>query len=858
MTRFRTSVERAESRGRVTWLGVVGVLLLPAVVGGVLVASLENPTDQLENMSAAIVNADDGTEIDGQTVPLGRQLAAGLVEGSDDLDSNLDWVLSNEDDAADGIADGTYQAVITIPEDFSAAAMSSAKSLSGEDEDPEQAKIEVTTAPDARIVDGAIASQVAQVAASTLGSTLSEATLENVFIGYTTLGEQLGDAADGAAQLADGATEAQDGAVQLSDGATQLADGIGQFGEGAGGLADGASELAGGATDASAGASQLADGAGRLADGASGLQSGATQLTDGAEAVASGADQLATGAGQAADGASALADGARQSADGASSLADGAGQLATGATGLSDGASQLSTGVSALADGIRQSQAGAAELQSQLAAGADQLAEQGLVPAELTAAAGGSAQATAGVAQGLAALSEQCGVSGAAPEFCAGLAALVDPAAQAQTAATGTAEGLAGLATQAPEQIAGQLRAASDGAGQLAGGLTQLAEGADRSATGASSLADGAGELATGATGVSDGASQLATGVGQLADGADGLSSGAGALADGVNGLSGGAAQLAGGTTQLADGAGQLADGAGTLATGTDDLATGIGALAGGATQLSTGAQQLASGAGPLGDGATELATGAGDLGDGIGALADGAGTLGEGLGTAVDQLPSFTDGEASSLASVVAAPVDADSDLNLFGASAIPLLAAVVLWFGSLATFVALRSVTSRALTSRRASALLAGGTLLPAALIGALQGAIMAVVVEIATGYEAPTFWAFLGISALAGVAFAAVNQALVAVFGGAGRWISAVVGALAIATGIVSTTPGVLADIAAALPTAPAYRALLSVVTDAGGAGAAVAGLLVWGVLAFIATTIAVTARRTISVKDALKTA
>ncbi|PJI37128.1 hypothetical protein CTI14_67770, partial [Methylobacterium radiotolerans] len=32
---------------------------------------------------------------------------SGLVEGSEDLDSNLTWVISNEEDAADGLADGT-------------------------------------------------------------------------------------------------------------------------------------------------------------------------------------------------------------------------------------------------------------------------------------------------------------------------------------------------------------------------------------------------------------------------------------------------------------------------------------------------------------------------------------------------------------------------------------------------------------------------------------------------------------------------------------------------------------------------------------------------------------------------------
>ena len=227
-------IERARSRKPVTWLTLIGVLLLPVVIGGILVASLYNPAERLEQINAAIVNDDEPVTIDDQLVPLGRQLTAGLVEGSDELDSNLTWTLSNTDDAADGLADGTYDAIVTIPENFSAAATSTRPG-----ETPEQATIEVETAPDALIVDSAITAQVTQAAASLMGDQISQVYLENVFLGFTTLGDQLGEAATGARELADGAQQASDGAAQLPGGATQLADG-------ASGISSGATSLAGG------------------------------------------------------------------------------------------------------------------------------------------------------------------------------------------------------------------------------------------------------------------------------------------------------------------------------------------------------------------------------------------------------------------------------------------------------------------------------------------------------------------------------------------------------------------------------------------------------------------------------------
>ncbi|WP_311258895.1 YhgE/Pip family protein [Microbacterium sp. WCS2018Hpa-9] len=623
-------IERARSRKPITWLTILGVLLLPAAVGGILVAALQNPTERLDSMTAAIVNLDEPVEIDGQLTPLGRQLASGLVEGSDELDSNLTWVISNEDDAADGLADGSYQAVITIPEEFSAAATSAGQAISDGGGDAEQATIQVTTPDDGLVADDLITSQIANVAASSMGTLLSEATTENILVGFTTIGDQIGEAADGAAQLATGARDAATGAAAIPDGATQLA-------------------------------------------------SGAAELGDGASSLASGLDTLASKTREAAGGAS---------------------QIGTGLT------------------------TGATELQNQVA-GAQQLAA-------------GSTQVAAGLQQ----LAETCVPSGFPQEYCDQIVAL-------STGATQTDAGVQQLATL-PATLATQLGEAGAGATTLADGLNQLAsQGLDESAAGARALSTGA-------------------------------------------------AQLSDGTTELATGAADLATGLDTLATGTGDLAGG--------------------------------------------------------LRTASDSLPSFSDSESTSLASVIADPVASKGadGATIFGPTAIPLLTAVVLWFGALASFLVMRAHTARTLTSRRSSAGLALRAFAPTAAIGAAQGLLVSLIVQIVASYDAATWWGFAGIAVLAGVVFAAVNQALVALFGGVGRWISALVGVLAIATGLISTVPGWLADLGASLPTAPAFAGLIAV------NGGAAAGLIVWGVLSLVATTIAVALRRTTSVKAAVATA
>ncbi|MGW8481927.1 YhgE/Pip domain-containing protein [Microbacterium sp. NPDC055903] len=654
------SIERARTKRPVTWLTLVGILLLPAVIGGILVAALQNPTERLDSMTAAVVNLDEPVTIDDQYTPLGRQLLAGLVEGSDDLDSNLTWVVSNEEDAAEGLADGTYQAVITIPENFSAAATSAGQAIADGGGDAEQATISVTTPDDSLIADDLITSQIASAATTSMGTMLSEATTENILVGFTTIGEQIGEAADGAVELASGAASAATGAAAIPDGATQLADG----------------------------ASQLGDGAYQLASGLTTMSGSARQLAD--------------------------------------------------------GTSTLGAGLIKAADGLKEGEAGIAGLVTGIQTATDTVSE--------------ATTDISDIGSTLAPLAMECAspTSTIPRKYCL----VIDES------------------------------------------LSEVEIAATTAGTAAFILKDE-----------------------RFVDGVDGLPSTFATLETSMRAAGTGASTIADGMNQLA-------------AEGLDGAATG-------ASELGAGADQLSTGAG-------ELATGATELVEGLDQLADGTSSLSDGLQTAATSLPSFDEEESSSLASVIADPVSSGTATStIFGPTAIPLLAAVVLWFGGLASYLVMRAHTARTLTSRRPSIALTLRAFAPGALIGAGQGLLVALIVQLVASYAAATWWAFAGTAVVAGVAFAAVNQALVAIFGGIGRWISALVGVIAVATGLISTVPGWLASIGAMLPTAPAFTGLIA------GNGAAIAGLIVWGVLSLIATTLAVALRRTTSAKAVLAT-
>ena len=154
--------------------------------------------------------------------------------------TNFTWVLTNGDEAASGLQSGRYAAVVTIPPSFSAAATS----IGGPATAARQAVIEVTTTPASAFLDPALTEVITAAATASLNQQLISQYLGNVYAGFNTINEQIGQASDGAASLASGAASVSSGAEQLASGAEQLAGGLASLDSGAEALgADSASSI---------------------------------------------------------------------------------------------------------------------------------------------------------------------------------------------------------------------------------------------------------------------------------------------------------------------------------------------------------------------------------------------------------------------------------------------------------------------------------------------------------------------------------------------------------------------------------------------------------------------------------------
>jgi putative membrane protein len=699
------SLERADGSRRVGLWSLVGLLLVPLVLAGGFLATTWRSTDRLDRVQAAVVNLDEPVKINKQTVPLGRQLAGGLVNG-DGSDTNFSWVLTDADDASNGLGSGRYAAVVTIPKDFSARA-TSYTDQSGDT--AEQAVLDVQTSSVSGVSDPVVGQAITAAATRALNSELTEQYVKNVFVGFNTTQKQFTKVADAAGQLSDGTTKLADGLDQTSNGTAKLSDGLDQLDDGGGQLASGAKQL-------SSGLDQYADGVGTLADKTAALPKGGRQLADGVDGVAQGLKTYQKALRSQADEAgSAKQPAAPTEASLGQAIAD-----------------QTPSGSLPTCDKIDPSLSEA------------QCARVEAVLSSTVKATGQQATETA-----LSVAGEQFGA------YAKDLAVYSGKQGAAQ-ALDGAAGGLSRKDPKTKQSLISGTEKLADGADQLADGLTPLAAGIRQLDTGASKLASGAGDLSTG--------------IGQYTAG--------------VHGVASGAEQLSGGLVQLSAGADKLAD----------------------------GTEQLSDG------------------------LAKGA-----------KQIPTYDKTARDRLSTVVATPVTTPEVTSVFSnVATTTLLAVLALWVGGLASFLVLRAVSARALASMKSSVRLTLESLLPAGVVASVQAVVLTVLTRALLDLGAGQTVRLLGLALLAGWVFVALNQALVAWFGGIGRFVSVVLVVLTAAAALTSAVPEVFDSVTPLLPLTPALQGMRAIATGASGGGAA-ALLVAWLVVGLAAGVLATARRR-----------
>lgn len=209
------------------WVALVLVIATPLITGAITMSTVAEPSHNATGqpqLRAAIVNNDQIVyeKINHQKTPVaaGRLLVGELVTNPND---GFDWTITNDATAKKGLEDGDFVAVVTIPQDFSAAYISSTT------DEPVQATISVNTDGSHSYMAAILALALTQDLTSGLSTQLTQTFIDNLLLGYTAIDEGLTVAVEGSAALTLGLEELSKLTKdlpkltkELASGATQL------------------------------------------------------------------------------------------------------------------------------------------------------------------------------------------------------------------------------------------------------------------------------------------------------------------------------------------------------------------------------------------------------------------------------------------------------------------------------------------------------------------------------------------------------------------------------------------------------------------------------------------------------------
>lgn len=539
------------------WVTMIGVALVPALYNLSFLGSMWDPYGNVDDLPVAVVNQDKSSTLNDQTLSIGDDMLDSMSKNK-----ALDYHFVSAEKAEEGLENGDYYMVITLPEDLSEKAASLLT------DDPEKLTINYQTTAGRSFV----ASKMSESAMTKLKDTVSE----NITETYTkAVFKSMSSLQDGLQEASDGGNELLSGSQQLESGSQTITDNL----------------------------NTAASGSQTLADGTVTLSSGLTTYTNGVSSLASGSTTLSTGLATYVAGVNTLSSGLNELNANSQKLVDGVNKLQTES---SAGLTELITGATKLNDALQtiQTQLNSTTLPdiskvqeaiSDLTKLDEKLSTMSTAISSITSSDLAAVQATSAyknLSSDKQAEIDSAITTGGGAQTVQQLTARIEETQKQISQLTNLSTQLSTLSTLLTNlaNLQAGISQASTGSQQLVGGLTQLKTGLEDENEGIPYLASGLQQYTSGVAQAADGANQLVANNNQLTSGASQISSGANQLAASNSQLTSGASQLQSGAETLASGSSQLASGSDTLTSGLTTLTSGISTLT---SSLSEASNQL-------------------------------------------------------------------------------------------------------------------------------------------------------------------------------------------------------------------------------------------------------------------------
>ena len=251
---------------KILLISMAVISFIPILYSGFFLGSIWDPYGQTKNLPVAFVNEDKGASLNGKSLNVGESVEKKLKDNHD-----LGWEFVSKQQADEGVNNGHFYAVVTIPSDFSQKAASITES------EPQQAVINFTTTPAKNYIGSLVSNQAAAKVKSSVSEQITQAYAKGILENLDKLGIGLDTAANGASTLHDGLGRLQSGTQTYVGGVKQLA--VNQQS-----LTGGLAQLSDGSRKLQAGLEQLSNNLptesqlSQLSSGMKQLQSGINQL----------------------------------------------------------------------------------------------------------------------------------------------------------------------------------------------------------------------------------------------------------------------------------------------------------------------------------------------------------------------------------------------------------------------------------------------------------------------------------------------------------------------------------------------------------------------------------------------------
>ena len=251
---------------KILLISMAVISFIPILYSGFFLGSIWDPYGQTKNLPVAFVNEDKGASLNGKSLNVGESVEKKLKDNHD-----LGWEFVSKQQADEGVNNGHFYAVVTIPSDFSQKAASITES------EPQQAVINFTTTPAKNYIGSLVSNQAAAKVKSSVSEQITQAYAKGILENLDKLGIGLDTAANGASTLHDGLGRLQSGTQTYVGGVKQLA--VNQ------------QSLTGGLAQLSDGSRKLQAGLGQLSNNLP-TESQLSQLSNGMKQLQSGINQL--------------------------------------------------------------------------------------------------------------------------------------------------------------------------------------------------------------------------------------------------------------------------------------------------------------------------------------------------------------------------------------------------------------------------------------------------------------------------------------------------------------------------------------------------------------------------------------